>query len=108
MTTSNFTFKVNSTYIMTFITDRNLKVQWTVVKRTAKTITLISEHDRKVTKKIQLSSWKKDGRLIEFVQPLGRYSMSPSLLACSIKEQEAPKKPALNENAESWLWLCEQ
>ena len=60
MTTSNFTFKVNSTYIMTFITDSNIKVEWTVLKRTAKTITLISEHDEKVTKKIQLTSWKKD------------------------------------------------
>lgn len=70
-------FEAGSSYLMTFITDSNLKVKWTVTKRTAKTITLTSEHEKTVTKRI------KTYRGSEYVEPYGRYSMSPSVYAKS-------------------------
>ncbi len=95
-------FEVGASYIMNFVTDSNLKVKWTVVKRTAKTITISSPLRETVNKRIKVY------RDSEYVEPYGRYSMSPSVYAKNkISDVEPVKKEKkLDDNAESWMWLC--
>ena len=104
-------FEVGFSYLMTFVTDSNLKVKWTITKRTAKTITLTSEHNKTVTKKI------KTYRASEYVEPYERYSMSPfcappvyakNKISTEESKKEAKKESDLDDNAECWLWMCGQ
>ena len=93
-------FQVGKKYIMTFITDSNLKISYTVIKRTPKTITIMSDDGKTITKRIRYTLCSNS----EVVQPLGNYSMSPHLLASNeIKEQQETK---LDQNADCWLWMC--
>lgn len=71
-------FEIGNTYSMTSICDHNCVWTYTVVARTAQTITLTDGRETikcRVNKAI--SEWNK----AETVYPLGRYSMCPSLVA---------------------------
>lgn len=93
-------FQVGKTYIMTFITDRNLKIAYKVTKRTAKTITIVADDGEAITRRIKVYKYTNS----ESVQPLGRYSMSPNLYANN--ESKEQQETQLDQNADCWLWMC--
>ncbi len=93
-------FQVGKTYIMTFITDSNLKIAYKVTKRTAKTITIVSDNGKVITRRIKVYKYTNS----ESVQPLGRYSMSPNLYAKH--ERKDQQESQLDQNAECWMWMC--
>lgn len=73
-------FEVGKQYTHGWIGDCELFTTWTVIKRTAKTITIQSENERTVkTCRVikQLSDWNK----AETILPFGNYSMCPVLKA---------------------------
>ena len=72
------TFQTNKDYLMNWITSE-AKLRWTVIKRTAKTVTLQSMHGETTNRRI-----KTDKKGNEYCEPLGRYSMSPVLRATNI------------------------
>jgi hypothetical protein len=102
------TFKVGQTYIMTFVTDSNLKVPWTVIKRTPKMLTITDNQGKTVRKKIKVYGDS------EYVEPYGKFSMSPWLRAKNIKSettslklvQAQPVKTEEEELEANWLRLC--
>lgn len=71
-------FEIGKTYFMTFIGDSNLIVNYTVIARTAKTITIT---DGRETKKCRISEGRSNFNGAETVLPYGQYSMCPSLHA---------------------------
>lgn len=75
-------FEVGKQYVHGWIGDSDLFTTWTVIKRTAKTITIKEEGtqlDRVKTCRIidRLSQWEG----AECVFPFGQYSMAPTLRA---------------------------
>lgn len=72
------TFEIGKTYYMTFIGDSNLIIKYTVIARTAKTITIT---DGKKTQKCRISEGRSQFNNAETVLPYGVYSMAPSLHA---------------------------
>ena len=71
------TFEPGRCYRMTWVTDAQAETIWSVVKRTAKTVTLHAYGWGTVTCRIQVSAhWET-----EVVAPTGRYSMAPVLKA---------------------------
>lgn len=68
-------FEVGLNYSMNFICDAGLHVTFKCIKRTGKTVTLQSKHD-KVTKKLGT-----DSSGMEYIYPYGKYSMAPILRA---------------------------
>lgn len=81
------TFEVGKTYTMRSIGDHDCVWTYTVVKRTAKTITI---SDGQETKTCRVNAKTSEIRNAESIYPLGRYSMSPVLSADS---EEAPEEP---------------
>ena len=69
-------FETGKTYLMSWITDSDLKTPWKVIKRTAKFVTL-QDVQTKETARCKVFEW--DG--VEKCYPLGVYSMAPSLKA---------------------------
>ena len=102
------TFKIGKTYIMSFVTDSNAKVAWTVNKRTAKMITITDQYGDSVRKKIKVYNGS------EYVEPYGKFSMSPWLRAKNIKSeapslklvQAQPVKTEEEDLEDNWLRLC--
>lgn len=72
-------FEVGKTYSCRSICDHNCVWAFTVVSRTASTVTLLDDEGEKITKRINAKSSEREGR--EIVYPLGRYSMCPVLWA---------------------------
>lgn len=71
-------FEVGKQYTHGFIGDSELFVTWTVVKRTAQTVTITDGRETKTCKIIKQVS---EYRNAESVFPFGRYSMCPILSA---------------------------
>ena len=72
------TFEINKTYSMRSICDHECVWTYTVVARTATTITIT---DGKETKKCRINKAISEYRNAETIFPLGRYSMCPVLSA---------------------------
>ena len=71
-------FEIGKTYTHGWIGDSNLHTSWTVIKRTAQTITITDGRETKTCKIIkQLSEYRN----AESVYPCGKYSMCPILSA---------------------------
>ena len=70
-------FEIGKTYSMRSICDHECIWSYTVVARTAKTVTLT---DGKKTQKCRISK-VSEFHGAETVHPLGQYSMAPSLIA---------------------------
>lgn len=68
-------FEANNTYTGRFICNSDSTVDITIIKRTAKTIVAIVEDEGEKRLRIQ----EHDG--VEFVRPLGNYSMAPRVYA---------------------------
>lgn len=71
-------FEVGKEYSMTSICDHNCVWAYTVIARTAQTITI---SDGKKVQKCRISKKASSYRNAETVYPLGQYSMCPSLTA---------------------------
>lgn len=72
------TFKTNTNYKMGFIGDSNLFVTFKVTRRTAKSVWLTDENGNlKGESRYNVKSYNG----IEYVLPLGNYSMAPVLKA---------------------------
>lgn len=71
-------FEVGKQYTHGFIGDSELFVTWTVVKRTAQTVTIT---DGRETKTCKINAKVSEYRNAESVFPFGRYSMCPILSA---------------------------
>lgn len=71
-------FEVGKTYTMRSIGDHDCIWSYTVMARTAQTVTLT---DGKETKKCRISKQLSEYRGAETVLPLGQYSMCPMLSA---------------------------
>lgn len=72
------TFEIGKTYTHNWIGDSNLHTSWTVLKRTAQTITIT---DGKETKNCRIIKGLSEMRKAESVYPFGQYSMCPILSA---------------------------
>lgn len=71
-------FEIGKSYTHGWIGDSNLFTTWTVLRRTAQTITITNGEETKTCKIIkQLSAWEN----AECVYPFGKYSMCPTLRA---------------------------
>ncbi len=71
-------FEIGKTYSMRSICDHNCIWTYTVVARTAKTITI---SDGEKTFKCRVIQKASEYRGAETIYPLGQYSMAPSLTA---------------------------
>lgn len=87
-------FEIGKTYTMRSIGDRDCVWTYTVVKRTAKTITI---SDGKETKTCRVNVQVSEDRNAETIFPLGRYSMCPTL---SADKEEMPEVQEPTEEAE--------
>ena len=72
------TFEIGKTYSMSSPCDHNCIWTYTVIARTAQTITL---SDGKETKKCRINKMYSEYNKAETVFPLGQYSMCPVLTA---------------------------
>lgn len=72
------TFEVGKIYTHGWIGDSNLFTTWTVLSRTAQTVTITDGRETKTCRIIkQLSEYRK----AESIYPQGKYSMCPILSA---------------------------
>ncbi|MBR5865710.1 MAG: hypothetical protein IKY89_05505 [Alistipes sp.] len=71
-------FEIGKEYSMRSACDHNCIWSYTVIARTAATITI---SDGKETKKCRVSKQVSEWNNAETIYPLGQYSMSPSLVA---------------------------
>ena len=69
-------FETNYKYTMNWINDANAKTVWHVIKRTKCTVTMISDTNQTVTRRIFINS---NGD--ECIKPFGNYSMAPTVTA---------------------------
>lgn len=72
------TFEIGKTYSMRSACDHNCIWTYTVIDRTAKTITITDGDD---VKKCRISDKISNYNNAETIYPLGRYSLAPSLRA---------------------------
>lgn len=72
------TFKIGTTYTCTSACDHNCKWSYTVIKRTAKTVTVT---DGREVLNLRISKKISEYTGAECVYPLGQYSMAPILRA---------------------------
>ena len=71
-------FEIGKTYTMRSACDHNCTWSYTVIARTASTITVTDgKEEKKLRINNSLSTWNK----AETVKPLGSYSMAPQLIA---------------------------
>jgi len=82
------TFEIGKTYKMGWIGDSNLFTYYTVLKRTAKTVTVQNAKYTKEVKTCRIKIYDNS----EYVSPTGVYSMSPVLKAEKLVDESAPKK----------------
>lgn len=75
------TFKIGDTYTMASPCDHDCKWTYTVVKRTASTVTIT---DGKEVKTCRINKKYSEYRNAETIFPLGKYSMAPTLSADKI------------------------
>jgi hypothetical protein len=75
------TFKIGATYSMRSVCDHNCVWTYTVVKRTASTVTIT---DGKEVKTCRINKKYSEYRNSETIFPLGQYSMCPTLSADKI------------------------
>ena len=75
-------FEIGKTYFCRSICDYDCVWSYTVVARTASTVTLCDDHTGKIQKNRIIGYSKISG--VEAVNPLGQYSMCPVLCADSI------------------------
>lgn len=87
-------FEIGKTYTMRSIGDHDCAWTYTVVKRTAKTITI---SDGTETKTCRVNVQVSEDRNAETIFPLGRYSMCPAL---SADKEEMPEVQEPIEEAE--------
>lgn len=87
-------FEIGKTYTMRSIGDHDCVYTYTVVKRTAKTITI---SDGTETKTCRVNVQVSEDRNAETIFPLGRYSMCPAL---SADKEEIPEVQEPTEEAE--------
>lgn len=80
MAAITFSFNVGTSYSLVDVTDSNSSVIYTVTKRTPTRITVIDENGETVSKKVFVYNG------IEYIKPLGSYSMAPTLNADKIIE----------------------
>lgn len=80
-------FELNKKYLMNWITNSTLKTMWTVIRRTAKTLTIESHNGRIEKRRIKRCTHTNS----EYVNPFGIYSMSPVLYAKNIKDNGESK-----------------
>lgn len=73
-------FKVGTTYRLRFIGDHNATVDYTVTKRTDKTVWINSQGAAQKCKIFFCGGLKPDD-IEEYCVPMGRFSMSPALYA---------------------------
>lgn len=71
-------FEVGKQYTHGWIGDADLSTTWTVLKRTAKTITI--QHCKTV-KTCRVNNWLSEQEGCECIMPYGTYSMAPTLMA---------------------------
>lgn len=90
-------FEIGKTYTMRSIGDHDCVWTYTVVKRTAKTITI---SDGTETKTCRVNAQVSEDRNAETIFPVGRYSMCPTL---SADKEEMPEvqEPAEEAKAEA-------
>ncbi len=74
-------FEIGKTYTMKYIGDSSLLVEWTVIKRTAKTIQVQDQWGETMKKRIKFDSYSNS----EFIEK-GSYSMAPVLYAKNISQ----------------------
>lgn len=72
-------FEIGKVYECRSICDYDCVWTYTVIARTASTITIVDNHTRKIQRNRILGFSKQFG--VETVYPLGNYSMCPSLSA---------------------------
>ena len=72
------TFEIGKTYSTRSICDHNCIFSYTVIARTAKTITIT---DGRETKKCRIIKNLSEYRKAESIYPLGQYSMCPIISA---------------------------
>lgn len=65
-------FQINQQYNMNWINDSNAKTIWFVIKRTKCTVTMVSDTNETVTRRIFI-----DSNGDECIKPFGNYSMAP-------------------------------
>lgn len=87
-------FEIGKTYTMRSIGDHDCVWTYTVVKRTAKTITI---SDGTETKTCRVNTQVSEDRNAETIFPVGRYSMCPAL---SADKEEMPEVQEPAEEAE--------
>lgn len=87
MSNLNTTFEIGKAYKMSWIGDSDLKTIYTVIKRTAKFVTLVRENS---SEPVRVGIKIYDGS--EYCSPTGSYSMSPSLYATKEVTPEQPKE----------------
>lgn len=74
-------FEIGKTYNMKYIGDSQMLIQWTVIKRTAKTIQVQDQWGETMQKRIKFDSYSNS----EFIEK-GSYSMAPVLYAKNIQQ----------------------
>lgn len=72
------TFEIGKTYSTRSVCDHNCIFSYTVIARTAKTITIT---DGRETKKCRIIKALSEYRKAESIYPLGQYSMCPIISA---------------------------
>ncbi len=80
------TFEIGNSYSMTYIGDSDLVVTYTVLDRTACTLTIT---DGRNTKKCRINKKLSEFDGNECVMPEGKYSMAPILRACNLVQARA-------------------
>lgn len=93
-------FEVGKTYVMSWAGDSELKTPYTVIKRTAKTVTVQCRDEKKV-KLCRISIYEN----VEQISPTGKYSMSPTLCADKEKKHIEPKQKPVNP-ARVHMMIC--
>lgn len=71
-------FEIGKTYSMRSICDHECVWTYTVIKRTAQTVTITDGNE---IKRFRINKQTSEYRNAETIYPLGRYSMCPSLSA---------------------------
>ena len=76
-----FIFETGKTYYCRSVCDYNCVWKFEILSRTEKTVTLSSG------KRCKINTMVHDGESIQYVRPLGKYSMAPVLSADKITNE---------------------
>jgi hypothetical protein len=72
-------FKIGEAYHTRSFCDYDCIFSFLVTARTAKFVTFMNDHNQQFRVKVSTSTW--DGQETEVASPMGRYSMSPIVVA---------------------------